>query len=188
MHIKDLDVCRYHTGPFYADNWAVPLRAVGWLEHPQYFTTGVASIAFASKLSMIVEQVRSAYPHFGFRGVKDCSLCLCAGLKSPGPIWSQENIFIPGSGVVYVAPGESFTTSRRTHISRHRNSWSPFFRVPILIQRNIMRPFALLTRGLSHLWRALRISRSGSLASGNETSARQDGLFFALFLRLFPSR
>jgi len=54
---------------------------------------------------MIVGQVRSAYPHFGFRGVKDCSLCLAAGLRSPGPIWSQENVFIPGSGVVYVAPG-----------------------------------------------------------------------------------
>jgi len=105
MHIKDLDLCRYHTGPFDADNWSVPLRAVGWLEHPQEFTTGVTSGEFASKLRMIVGQVRLAYPHFGFRGGKDCSLCLALGLKSPGPIWSQENIFIPGSRVVYVAPG-----------------------------------------------------------------------------------
>lgn len=105
MHIKDLDLCRYHTGPFDADNWSVPLRAVGWLEHPQHFTTGLTSSEFASKLRMIVEHVRSAYPHFGFRGVEVCSLCLAVGLKSPGPIWSQENIFIPGSSVVYVAPG-----------------------------------------------------------------------------------
>lgn len=105
MHFKDLDFCKYHTGPFNAENWSVPLRAIGWLEHPEPFTTGVASIEFATKLKMIVEHTRSAYPHFGFRGVKECSLCLAANLKSPGPIWSQENIFIPGSGVVYVAPG-----------------------------------------------------------------------------------
>jgi hypothetical protein len=105
MHIKDLDLCRYHTGPFDADNWSVSLRAVGWLEHPQHFTTGVTSSEFVSKSKMIVEQVRGACPDFAFLGFKECSLCLAVGLKSPGPIWSQENIFIPGSRVVYVAPG-----------------------------------------------------------------------------------
>ncbi len=104
MYIKDLDLCRYYTGPFDADNWAVPLRAVGWLTHPEPFTTGVASAEFTFKLKRIVEQVRSAYPHFGFRGVQVCSLCVAVGQKSPGPVWSQENIFIPGSGVVYIAP------------------------------------------------------------------------------------
>ena len=53
----------------------------------------------------MVEQVRVAYSHYGFRGVKDCSLCLAAHLPSPGPIWSQENIFVPSSDVVYVVPG-----------------------------------------------------------------------------------
>jgi hypothetical protein len=105
VHIKDLDLCRYHTGPFDAGNWSVPLLAVGWLEHPEPFARGIAPTALLPKLKTIVEQVRSAYSHCGFRGVKRCSQCTAAGLKSPGPIWSQENIFVPGLGVVYVAPG-----------------------------------------------------------------------------------
>jgi hypothetical protein len=105
VHIKDLDLCRYHTGPFDAGNWSVPLRAVGWLEHPEPFASGIAPNACVPKLKTMVEQVRSAYPHCGFRGAKHCSHCTAAGLKSPGPIWSQENVFVPGSGAVYVAPG-----------------------------------------------------------------------------------
>jgi len=105
MHFTDLDLCRYHTGAFDADNWSVPLRAVGWLEHPKPFTCGVAPAPLVPKLKLMIEQVHSAYPHYGFRGGKHCSHCVAAGLKSPGPIWSQENVFVPGSGVVYVAPG-----------------------------------------------------------------------------------
>ena len=105
MHIPDLELVKYHNGAFDADNWPVPLRAVGWLEHPQRFASGVVPTAAIIKLKSIVEQMRAAYPHYGFRGVKDCSLCLAAGLPSPGPIWSQENIFVPGACEVYVAPG-----------------------------------------------------------------------------------
>jgi hypothetical protein len=46
-----------------------------------------------------------AFPHYRFRGGKTCSICEALGLTSPGPIWSQENLIIPGSGEVYVAPG-----------------------------------------------------------------------------------
>jgi hypothetical protein len=105
VHIKDLDLCKYHTGPFDAGNWSVPLRAVGWLEHPEPFASGVAPPAFVPKLKTMVEQVRSAYSFRSFLGFQRCSHCTAAGLQSPGPIWSQENIFVPGSSVVYVAPG-----------------------------------------------------------------------------------
>ena len=105
MHIHDLDLCHYHNGPFDADNWAVPLRAVGWLEHPYHFPTGIAPTALVPKLSTLVEQMRQSFFHYQFRGVKSCSLCDASGLASPGPIWSQENLFIPGTGEVYLAPG-----------------------------------------------------------------------------------
>lgn len=61
MHIADLDFCRYGRGPFDADNWSVPLRAVGWLEHPRPFTSGTATSTMISKLKAMVEQARSAY-------------------------------------------------------------------------------------------------------------------------------
>ncbi len=105
MHIHDLDLCHYYNGPFDADNWAVPLRAVGWLEHPYHFPTGIAPTALVPKLSTLVEQMRQSFFHYQFRGVKSCSLCDASGLASPGPIWSQENLFIPGTGEVYLAPG-----------------------------------------------------------------------------------
>jgi hypothetical protein len=105
MHYGDLDLCRYHGGPFDAKNWSVPLCAVGWLEHPYAYNTGTSSEGLLSKLRSLVSAARAAYPHYYFRGMHDCSLCLESGLVSPGPIWSQENIFVPGVGCVYVAPG-----------------------------------------------------------------------------------
>lgn len=105
MHIRDLEVLQYHSGPFDAGNWAVPLRAVGWLEHPYQFPTGVASAALVPKLAALVMQMRQTFSHYQFRGVKTCSVCEAAGQTSPGPIWSQENLFIPGAGEVYLAPG-----------------------------------------------------------------------------------
>jgi hypothetical protein len=105
MYIADLDICRYHGGPFDPANWSVPLRAVGWLEHPNVFSTGLAPVALVPKLKEIVKQSREAYAQYCFRGIQRCSLCVANNLKSPGPIWSQENIFVPGLDVVYLAPG-----------------------------------------------------------------------------------
>jgi hypothetical protein len=103
--VADLTVFRYHNGPFDPQNWAVPLRAVGWLEHPYPFSRGNVAAAVVSKLKAMVEQTRSTYTQYTFRGTKSCSLCIAANLPDPGPIWSQENILVPGAGVVYVAPG-----------------------------------------------------------------------------------
>lgn len=105
MHIPDLELCRYHTGPFDADNWSVPLQAIGWLEYPRRYNTGATPSGLLPRLQMLVRQARTAYSHYNFRGAMSCSICKSTGLDSPGPIWSQENIFVPGSGVVYVAPG-----------------------------------------------------------------------------------
>jgi hypothetical protein len=105
MHIPDLDLCRYHTGPFDADNWSVPLRAIGWLEHPHHFSTGATPPPLVSKLQNLVQQTHATFTHYNFRGVMFCSICKSEGFTSPGPIWSQENIFVPGDGAVYVAPG-----------------------------------------------------------------------------------
>jgi hypothetical protein len=101
----DLELCRYHVGPFRAENWSVPLRAVGWLEAPNAFETGVGPEPVVQRLRALVSQACSAHSHYYFRGGMGCSWCLAAGLKSPGPIWSQENIFVPGTNVVYVSPG-----------------------------------------------------------------------------------
>jgi hypothetical protein len=57
------------------------------------------------KLKALVDQSRLFYPHYCFRGGMTCSWCVAAGLESPGPVWSQENLFVPGTGVVFVAPG-----------------------------------------------------------------------------------
>jgi hypothetical protein len=105
MHIPDLDFCRYHTGPFDAVNWPVPLLAIGWLEHPHHFNIGPTLPSLVSKLQILVQQTRDTFAHYNFRGGMFCSICKSEGLNSPGPIWSQENIFVPGDGIVYVAPG-----------------------------------------------------------------------------------
>jgi len=93
----DLELISCHTGPFDAANWSVPLRAVGWLESPNPFNTGACPASLTERLKVLAGQVRSAYPHYYFRGTMACSLCLAARLESPGPIWSQENIFVPGT-------------------------------------------------------------------------------------------
>jgi hypothetical protein len=105
MYIEDLELCRYHVGAFDAKNWSVPLRAVGWLEYPAKYRSGESLNQLIPKLKEMVEQVHSAFRHCCFRGVMTCSWCRANGIQSPGPIWSQESVFVPGDGVVYVAPG-----------------------------------------------------------------------------------
>lgn len=105
MHIPDLELCRYHHGTLDADSWAVPLRAIGWLEHPHSYAQGRVPVGFSAKLRALVEETRTAFPRYTFRGVMDCTFCLADGRSSPGPVWSQENIIVPGDYEVYAAPG-----------------------------------------------------------------------------------
>ena len=105
MHYEDLELCTYERGPFHADSWAVPLRAIGWLEHPKPFRRGRTPPQFVLKLEECVVGARTAYGQYGFLGTYTCSLCSAGGRRSPGPVWSQENIFVPGVGEVFIAPG-----------------------------------------------------------------------------------
>ena len=40
-----------------------------------------------------------------FLGLMACSLCAAEGKRPTLSAWSQENLFVPGSNVVYTAPG-----------------------------------------------------------------------------------
>jgi hypothetical protein len=105
VYIPDLELCRYHQGPLDSAEWAVPLRAIGWLEHPETFSTGAAPGELIQRLKAMVDKTHIVYRQHNFRGVKHCSICESARLPAPGPIWSQENIFVPGLNAVYAAPG-----------------------------------------------------------------------------------
>jgi|SRR5208283_380908 len=105
MYFRDLELLRYHEDAFRAENWSAPLLAVGWLEHPNAFPTGVIDDAVISKLKALVEQTRRYQGANSFLGMMHCTFCRAANLPGPGPIWSQENVFIPGTSAVYVAPG-----------------------------------------------------------------------------------
>ncbi len=107
MYFEDLQLCTYNSGHLHANRWAVPLRAVGWLEHPYPFTTGTAPEGLAARLVTLAAQTRSTFNQYTYRGVHECSLCVAEGRDSSGAGvgWSQENLLIPGMGEIYAAPG-----------------------------------------------------------------------------------
>ncbi len=106
MYFTDLELCVYHRGSLDAASWAVPLRAVGWLEYPHSFTRGTVPANFVARLADLVDQARSNFPHEVFRGGYTCTLCAVEARTGPSEIgWSQENLIIPGDGEVFAAPG-----------------------------------------------------------------------------------
>jgi len=105
VYYADLEICSYNGGPFASENWAVPLLAVGWLEQERPFSIGPPPDGLAQKLTTLIAQMRHTFSQEKFRGVKTCSLCEFNGRISPGPIWSQENLFVPGKSEIYLAPG-----------------------------------------------------------------------------------
>jgi hypothetical protein len=113
MYFKDLELCSYHPGPLDAAEWAVPLRAVGWLEHPNRFEVGEVSAGIVARLRQLLEQTNYHFPHYHFRGGYECSFCKAGECITGGAgwsqddrfIWSQDNLIIPGVGEVYAAPG-----------------------------------------------------------------------------------
>lgn len=105
MHFDDLDACKYHPGRLDAAEWGVPLRAVGWLDHPHPFEVGSVPPGLASRIGQLVEQTALQFPHYRFRGVHECSICQAAGRVSGGWSHSQDNLIVPGHDEVYAAPG-----------------------------------------------------------------------------------
>jgi hypothetical protein len=100
MYFPDLSLCRYHPGPCNTDDWKVPLLAVGWLERDEPYSCGEVTREFKTRLAQLVEET-STLDGISFRGYHRCSLCSQSSEHLPE---SHLNIFLPGSGVVYIAP------------------------------------------------------------------------------------
>jgi hypothetical protein len=82
-----------------AFKWAVPLRAVGWLECPYPYAIGTAPLGLAEKLAALIAQ-----PIIISMGCDVCSLCAESGTETTGFIWSLI-VYIPGDAEVFVVPG-----------------------------------------------------------------------------------
>jgi len=105
MHFEDLKACRYGEGPFDPKNWCVPLLAIGWLEYPRPFIQGDAPQGLPLRVRTLNSQAAEEFFLFTFLGLHDCSICAANGLGSVTLPDSYSNLFIPGSNVVFVAPG-----------------------------------------------------------------------------------
>lgn len=100
--IQDLQPCSYlpveDTSNF---------LAVGWLEYGKPYNTGTVNEDFFAKLCRLIQ---SPWQPFASAGVHHCTLCqfsggsnaVYQGLVIPGR--SGDNLFVPGTGMIYVAP------------------------------------------------------------------------------------
>lgn len=104
MYFADLETCRYDSGPYDADSWKVPLLAVGWLEYPHPFPREIPPDGRVSQLQGLVFAAKKAHPHHNFRGLHRCSFCEAKHGASEGLENSHVNLFVPGNGVVFLAP------------------------------------------------------------------------------------
>jgi len=77
-----------------AFRWAVPLYAVGWLEHSAPYTRGAAPAELVKKLEALAKK-----PIIVSMGYHECSFC-----GYSGRFWDRR-IYIPGDGEVFVTPG-----------------------------------------------------------------------------------
>ncbi|WP_242393232.1 DUF7919 family protein [Anaeromyxobacter oryzisoli] len=83
------------------------LRAVGWLARGQPFRTGAVGREFFDKLCVLLV---SPFQPIATAGVARCDLCQFSGgpdVIHDGDVVVQmgaSNLFVPGSGVLYVAP------------------------------------------------------------------------------------
>jgi hypothetical protein len=102
MFFEDLALCRYHTGPFDADSWHVPLRAIGWLEGGHSFRCGESPPGLVAQLGSLIDNAGSIFRQHNFRGLHDCTLC------APGEdarlAGSHVNLLIPSIRTVFACP------------------------------------------------------------------------------------
>ena len=105
MYFPDLALCEYGFGPTDAKEWQVPLRAVGWLEHPHHYARGTLPSSVRTRLLRLRDQTEDAFWHHGYCGLHDCSLCKAASGRLTPLHLSAINIFVPGNNCVYAAPG-----------------------------------------------------------------------------------
>jgi hypothetical protein len=105
MHFNDLALCSYHPGPCDASSWTSPLLSVGWLEHPHSYPVGRTPQELLERLEALIAASWEHFPSFAFRGLHECSLCASGKPAEGRPTRSHENLWIPGDGVIYIAPG-----------------------------------------------------------------------------------
>src|SRR5579859_2267369 len=75
MYYEDLALCDYHPGPCDARAWRSPLQAVGWLEHPHPFRTGLIPPQVLDRLEAFIAVSWAHYLYYAFRGLHECSHC-----------------------------------------------------------------------------------------------------------------
>lgn len=104
MHFEDLALCEY-GGLVHAEEWRVPLKAVGWLEHPHTHSRGVVPSAVRARLVRLRDCFCKAFSLHAYCGIHCCSLCEAATGQRAPLHRSSINIFVPGEGCVYAVPG-----------------------------------------------------------------------------------
>lgn len=106
-YFRDLDLLYYHRGAFDADEWSTPLRAIGWLEHPNEYPRGEAPEGLVRKLNELYYLSATKYEDDLFCGLQECSLCQAAGMTSRESDIddSNINIFVPGHDCVFAGSG-----------------------------------------------------------------------------------
>ncbi|CAN5340058.1 hypothetical protein BH09PAT4_BH09PAT4_09160 [soil metagenome] len=85
-----------------ADVWNVPLRAIGWLEHPHPFTQGSSTDGLRDELRQCIDSALASNCYIGYMGLHQCSLCAAQGTESMAILESSLNIFVPGPSCVYM--------------------------------------------------------------------------------------
>ena len=103
MFYEDLELCRYHNGPFNSDNWHVPLRAIGWLERGHPYSRGSSPGHVIEQLKKLIESSVQSFQQYHFRGLHDCTLCE-KGSAEARLTGSHLNLFIPWRRAVLVCP------------------------------------------------------------------------------------
>jgi hypothetical protein len=103
-HYRDLALCRYGDGALNADAWQVPLRAIGWLGFPFPYRLGRVPPGFRSRLDALVGGAERHSYGCHYYGFHICSWCVVTQRIPPEQPWSQSSLWVPGNGVVYVAP------------------------------------------------------------------------------------
>lgn len=102
VYFRDLCQCSYFDHRL---EWAVPLLAVGWLEYPHRYARGAVPEELATHLDTLVFQSTFVIELMRCAGWHECSICFANGLGRTEVPHSNDNLFIPGNGVIYAAPG-----------------------------------------------------------------------------------
>lgn len=149
MYIADLELCNYHSGAFEAGNWLVPLRAVGWLEHPPAFSTGSSPSAVISKLKTMVEQVRSEYHTISFVVYTVARFVLPQRCRLPARFGHRKTFLSLVARLSTFPQAASSTTWKHTRTCLRRNFLKQFYSAPIFGQLSIAKRSAPLMAGSS---------------------------------------